>query len=94
MKVRFSRGALRDLDEIFAYIASDNPMAAAELVTRIEHVAELIGENPEMGQKTSRENFRRFPVGEYLVVYEIISGEVVVEYVRHGARRRPWEEGQ
>ena len=31
MKVRFNRGALRDLEEIFDYIASDNPRAAVAL---------------------------------------------------------------
>jgi toxin ParE1/3/4 len=91
VKVRFSRGALAELDEIFAHIAADNPRAAAELVARIEHVATLIGDSPEMGQSAGREPFRRFPVGNYLIVYEIISNEVVIEYVRHGARLRPWE---
>jgi len=36
MKLRYERGALADLDEIFAYIAADNPEAAARLVARIE----------------------------------------------------------
>jgi plasmid stabilization system protein ParE len=29
MKLRYGRGALADLEEIFAYIATDNPDAAA-----------------------------------------------------------------
>jgi hypothetical protein len=36
MKLRFERGALADLDEIFAYVAKDKPGAAAQLVARIE----------------------------------------------------------
>jgi hypothetical protein len=31
------------------------------------------------------------PVGNYLIVYELGEEEVVIHYVRHGARRRPWE---
>jgi plasmid stabilization system protein ParE len=27
----------------------------------------------------------------YLIVYEVESNEVIVHFVRHGARRRPWE---
>jgi toxin ParE1/3/4 len=46
MKLRYARGALSDLDEIFSYIARDNPPAAARLVTRIEQVAALIAERP------------------------------------------------
>ena len=35
MKLRYERGALADLDEIFAYIAADNPAAAARLVADV-----------------------------------------------------------
>ncbi len=91
MKVRFERGALFDLDEIFAYIARDNPNAAARLVARIEQATAQIVQTPYMGQATSRPRFRRFPVGNYLIVYEVGPEEVIVHYVRHGARRRPWE---
>jgi hypothetical protein len=43
-----------------------------------------------MGEATRKSNFRRFPVGNYLIVYEV--GEDEVHYVRHGAQRRPWED--
>jgi toxin ParE1/3/4 len=91
MKLRFERGALTDLDEIFAYIAQDNPPAAARLVTRIEDVAARIAATPYIGEATRKSNFRRFPVGNYLIVYEVGQDEVIIHYVRHGARRRPWE---
>jgi toxin ParE1/3/4 len=91
MKLRYERGALADLDEIFAYIAQDNPAAAARLVVRIEEVATRIAETPFMGEATRKSKFRRFPVGNYLIVYEVDQDEVIIHYVRHGARRRPWE---
>jgi toxin ParE1/3/4 len=91
MKLRYERGALADLDEIFAYIAADNQEAAARLVARIETVAARIAASPYMGEATRKSNFRRFPVGNYLIVYEIGKEEVIIHYVRHGARRRPWE---
>jgi toxin ParE1/3/4 len=92
MKLRFGRGALSDLEGIFAYIAADNPDAAARLVARIEEVTKRIAASPFMGQATRRSRFRRFPVGNYLIVYEVGRDEVIIHYVRHGARRRPWEE--
>ena len=92
MKLRFERGALADLDEIFAYIAQDNREAAARLVARIEQITARIAETPYMGAATRKSHFRRFPVGSYLIVYEVGADEVVIHYVRHGARRRPWEE--
>lgn len=91
MKLRYARGALADLDDIFRYIAKDNPRAAARLIDRIEQVAALIAEQPHIGVATGKSNFRRFPVGKYLIVYEIRSDEIIIQYVRHGARRQPWE---
>ena len=91
MKLRYERGALADLHEIFAYIAQDNPHAAARLVARMEEVVARIAETPYMGEATRKSSFRRFPVGNYLIVYEVAQDEVIVHYVRHGARRRPWE---
>jgi toxin ParE1/3/4 len=91
MKLRYERGALADLDEIFAYIAADNREAASRLVARIEEVAAKIAASPYMGEATRKSAFRRFPVGNYLIVYETGADEVVIHYVRHGARRRPWE---
>jgi addiction module RelE/StbE family toxin len=91
MKLRYERGALSDLEEIFAYIAADNPHAAARLVARIEELAERIAESPLIGEATRKSRFRRFPVGNYLIVYELGTEEVIIHYIRHGARRRPWE---
>lgn len=91
MKLRYERGALADLEEIFAYIAQDNPQAAARLVARIEQAAARIAETPYMGEATRESRFRRFPVGNYLIVYEVDETEVIIHYVRHGARRQPWE---
>jgi addiction module RelE/StbE family toxin len=89
MKLRYERGALADLAEIFAYIAQDSRNAAGRLVARIEQAAARIAETPYMGEATRKSKFRRFPVGNYLIVYEVGEDEVVIHYVRHGARRRP-----
>jgi toxin ParE1/3/4 len=91
MKLRYSRGALADLEGIFSYIARDNRRAAARLVARIERVSSLIAEHPYIGTVTRNARFRRFSIGNYLIVYEIGMDEIVIHYVRHGARRRPWQ---
>jgi toxin ParE1/3/4 len=91
MKLRYERGALADLDEIFAYIAADSRETAGRLVPRTERVARRIAASPHIGGTTRKSGFLRFPVGKYLIVYEIMSDEVVVLYVRHSARSRPWE---
>lgn len=92
MKLRYERGALADLDEILTYIAEENRDAATRLAARFEEVARRIAENPFLGEATRKSKFRRIPIGKYLIVYEVAQDEVVVHYVRHGARRRPWEQ--
>jgi plasmid stabilization system protein ParE len=77
MKLRYERGALADLDEIFAYIVADNREAAGRLVARIEEVATRIAASPHIGGKTLKSGFLRFPVGKYLIVYEVGNDEVV-----------------
>ena len=81
MKVRYSIGARADLDEIFSlcsFIAADKPDAAAALVEHIERVAALIGDNPEMERTTKRPGIRKFPVVNYLIVYEITDRAVII----------------
>jgi toxin ParE1/3/4 len=91
MKLRYKRSAVSDLDKIFRHIATDNPDAARRLAARVEEVAALIAALPYLGQATSNPRFRRYPVGKYLIVYQIREDEVIIHYIRHGARLRPWE---
>jgi toxin ParE1/3/4 len=91
VKLRYERGASSDIDEIYWHVATDNPDAARRLVDRIEEVAKLIAALPLIGQKVRKSRFRWFRVEKYLIVYEVSEDEVVIHYVRHGARLRPWE---
>jgi toxin ParE1/3/4 len=91
MRLRYSRGALADLEEIFSYIARDNPRAAARLVQRIEDIAALIAKHPYIGVVARKPFLRVFPIGRYLIVYEVGLDEVIIQYVRHSARQRPWD---
>lgn len=50
MRVVFTEPALRALDDIFAYVAQENPSAAGRVVARIEKVAERLGAFPELGR--------------------------------------------
>ena len=56
MKVRYSRRALTQLDQIFSHIAKDNPAAAAAVLNRIEALAALLGRYPTMGRTTDKED--------------------------------------
>jgi addiction module RelE/StbE family toxin len=90
MKVRFERGALADLAEIFAYVAADNRVAAVRLVVAFERVAASLSQSPHIGRALRGTHFRQWPVGSYLIVYEVTDTEVIILYVRHSARQRAW----
>lgn len=91
MKVRFNRAALADISEIIEYIEAHNRGAAINLLSRFEAGADLIGRVPMVGATTDRANFRRLVIGNYLMVYELAGDKAIIQYVRHGARKRPWE---
>lgn len=77
-----------DLDELWGYIASDNPAAADEVLARIMHTFDLLAENPEMGRARPEPNqdVRTFSVGKYIIAYR--SSRQILEVLRvvHGAR--------
>jgi addiction module RelE/StbE family toxin len=92
MKVRYSETALRELDEIFAYIYERNRSAAAAVVDRVDRVAALLEEFPFAGHTTDEPGVRIMPLVRYpyLVFYAVNGEEIVILHVRHGARLRPW----
>jgi addiction module RelE/StbE family toxin len=96
MKVQYSKTALRELAEIFAYIHTRNRSAATAVVDRIERLVSLIGELPLIGHLTDEEGVRMMPVVRYpfLILYTIndATDEVFILHVRHAARLLPWEE--
>lgn len=65
MRVRFSRRALAQLDDIFTYIAKDNPIAASTVLDHIERLALLLGKYPSMGRPTDKESVRVMSVSRY-----------------------------
>jgi toxin ParE1/3/4 len=94
MKVRYSETALREQNEIFAYIYERNRAAAAALVDRIERLGSLLGEFPFIGQLTDEEGVRVMPVVRYpFLIFYTVTDEVVILHVRHAARLWPSEGG-
>jgi plasmid stabilization system protein ParE len=91
MRLRYERGALADLDELFAYIAKESRAAASQATKRIQEAVARIAASPYIGKETREPRFRQFRVGHYLIVYELNGEEITIFYVRHDARLRPWE---
>ena len=91
MRISYSRRALAQLDEIFAYIEKNNPAAAATFMDRVDTLVALLGKYPMMGRVTDKAGVRVMGVRgyPYLVFYKILTerDEVRILRVRHTARR-------
>ena len=77
-----------DLDEIWWYIAQDNPDSADGFLGKIEERCRAAAQFPGMG--ISREELmpalRSLPVGNYLVFYLPVENGIEVVRVLHGMR--------
>jgi plasmid stabilization system protein ParE len=79
-----------DLQEIWVYIASDNPSAADKLEEDIYAACELLSKNPHVGHKRpdlTDEPVRFWPIrGQYLVIYLPDTEPLKIVRILHGAR--------
>ena len=77
-----------DLDDIWWYIAQENPEAADRLLDRIEERCRALARFPEMG--VSREELmpglRSLPIGNYVIFYLPIEHGIDIVRVLPGMR--------
>jgi toxin ParE1/3/4 len=83
--------ALKNLDEEAAYIARDDPEAAARIVERIVTSVEGLAAHPASGRPGRVPGTRELVVSgtPYLVPYRVRSETVEILQVFHGARKWP-----
>jgi len=88
MKLTFRPEALADLEEIYDYIAEDNPSAAGAFLSKLKERCGLLAEQPLIGRERSeiRPDLRGFPFGRYVILYRVLVEEVEIVTVIHGAR--------
>lgn len=91
-EVIWSASALDDLDRVLAYIATDNPAAALDVIEKIEAAGQRLG-NMATGRKGRVAGTYEKPVHglAYIIAYAIDShpdGEeqIVILRIIHGAR--------
>ena len=89
MRLRFTRRAAKELDQLLSYIDDRSPKGAAEVKARIHATIDLIALHPMAGRLMSRRLLRRVVVHPfpYLVFYAVSEDEIVIHGVRHAARR-------
>ena len=87
-EVAWTEEAQRWLEDIFEYIAADNPSAAARTVQEIYERAQVLATFPEIGHRyvASLRNVRILLYGHYRIAYLVKDGgNVDVLGVFHGS---------
>lgn len=75
-----------DLEEIWWYIAQDNPDAADSLLDAIEECCRALAQFPKMGRSRDElhPGVRSLAVGNYLIFYLLIPDGIEVVRILHG----------
>ncbi len=75
----YSANALRDMNELAAFITRDKPVAAAKWVENLEAKCRLLASTPEMGAEvpTLGPSIRSTYFGRYVIYYQLGSSNRV-----------------
>lgn len=87
-QINWTSEALRWLEDIFEYIATDNREAAGRTVQGIYDRAQILSDFPEIGHRheASQRNVRILLYGHYRITYLVKSdGDIDILGVFHGA---------
>jgi toxin ParE1/3/4 len=90
--------AENDLDEIWWYIAQDNPQNADQFLDRIQEKLLALAAFPKMGVRRAdlQAGLRCLPIGNYLIFYCPVADGIDVVRVLHGHMdiERHWSESE
>lgn len=91
MRVRWLDRALRDLNEAEAYIAKDDPQAAAGVVVRIVRAASHLKDQPGIGRSGRVPGTKELivPKTPFIVPYRVKDDTVQILRVYHSSRKWP-----
>ena len=87
-RIFYSGPARRDLDEIWDYIAADNPIAANKFLDKILKAAQSYANQPRLGEARFdlMPDCRHFSVGQYVIYYRPVVDGIELIRILHGAR--------
>lgn len=91
MQVKWLNKALLDLDDIEAYIAQTNSLAAAEVVLKILRTISLLRDQPGLGRAGRVPGTKELiiPDTRYIVPYRVKGGSLHILRVYHTSRMWP-----
>jgi toxin ParE1/3/4 len=90
-QIRVSAAAKSDLEDIWLYIAQDNPEMADKFVGAIVSRFPKLAARPLTGRQREElsADLRSFPIGHHIIFYRPLEQGVEIVRVLHGARDLP-----
>lgn len=95
MKVVYTDEALRDLDEVLTFIATNYPTVSAPFQKRLQTIERRIGMWPKSAEEVEQRPgvhvvpLIRYP---YKIFYQVTEQAVEILHIHHAARAGPREE--
>ncbi len=91
MRLRWTKRAERDLDEIAAYIGIDSPPAAARVILELIERTEALPRQPAIGRPGRVTGTRELVVAglPYIIPYRVRGNDIELLRVLHTSRRWP-----
>jgi len=89
-RLLWTEPARDDLREIFRFIRQDNPVTARNVIREIRQKVERLTQFPLSGRDVPElpdTGFREVIVGNYRVIYRVVSNTVEILTVVHGRRK-------
>jgi toxin ParE1/3/4 len=91
MRIRYSRGAFADREQIFEYLHEQSPSGARNVMARIRSAVAQLRDHPNSGYRTDNPDIRVKFIGRYpyKIFYHVRGDIVEIVHIRHTSRR-PW----
>jgi toxin ParE1/3/4 len=91
VRVRWLRGALKNLDDEAAHIAREDLAAAAHMIERITSAVDQLASPPALGRLGRVPGTRELVISStpYIIPYRIRGDVIEILRVFHGARKWP-----
>ena len=91
LKVKYTPIAIQDLNAGYDYIYSENPVAARQVIERIEQTVIHLKSQPFMGHAGRvEETYEVYvPNTPFIIVYQVSSELLVIVSILHTARKYP-----
>ncbi|CBE69076.1 MAG: type II toxin-antitoxin system mRNA interferase toxin, RelE/StbE family [Candidatus Methylomirabilis oxygeniifera] len=89
MRIRWLSRAVEDLAHLHAYIAQDNPEAAASEVDKVVEAVKRLEDHPASGRPGRVPGTRELVLARYIVAYRVKEQVVQILRILHAARKWP-----